>query len=138
VAPRDDLAMRRSGSAFGTKRKWAGRQDRLTRSKMTHSGHRLDRNPAVQQSPAASDWVQHRGVGSARLDSEQFRSAPRTARPLGGRLIVREFSISTEGDSTMNAQTVQDRRGWAPDIGGMVLYSVLVLLVTLLWVYVPA
>jgi hypothetical protein len=38
----------------------------------------------------------------------------------------------------MNAQTVQDRRGWAPDIGGMVLYPVLVLLVTLLWVYVPA
>src|SRR5262245_9940758 len=38
----------------------------------------------------------------------------------------------------MNAQTVQERRGWAPDIGGMVLYSVLVLLVTLLWVYVPA
>ena len=33
----------------------------------------------------------------------------------------------------MNAQTVQDRR-----VGGMVLYSVLVLLVTLLWVYVPA
>ena len=25
----------------------------------------------------------------------------------------------------MNAQTVQDRWGWAPDIGGMVLYSVL-------------
>jgi hypothetical protein len=37
----------------------------------------------------------------------------------------------------MNAQTVQDRRAWAPDIGGMVLYSVIVL-VTLLWVYVPA
>jgi hypothetical protein len=93
----------------------------------------------VQQSPGASDRSQHR-VGGARLDSEQFRSAPRTARPLGGRLIVREFqaSISTERDSTMNAQTVQDRRGRAPDIGGMVLYSVLVLLVTLLWVYVPA
>ena len=38
----------------------------------------------------------------------------------------------------MNAQILQDRQGWAPDIGGMVLYSVLVLLVTLLWVYVPA
>jgi len=38
----------------------------------------------------------------------------------------------------MNAQTVQYGRGWAPDIGGMVLYSVLFLLVTLLWVYVPA
>ena len=38
----------------------------------------------------------------------------------------------------MNAQTVQDRRGSAPDIGGMVLYSALVLLVTLLWVFVPA
>src|SRR5258708_19206977 len=130
--------MRRSGSAFGTKRKWAGRQDRLTRSKMTHSGHRLDRNPAVQQSPAASDWVQHRGVGSARLDSEQFRSAPRTARPLGGRLIVREFSISTEGDSTMNAQTVQDRRGWWPRRRGKVGYLVLSPLVTRLWGVVAA
>jgi hypothetical protein len=38
----------------------------------------------------------------------------------------------------MSAQTVQDPRGRAPDIGGMMLYSLLVLLVTLLWVYVPA
>jgi hypothetical protein len=38
----------------------------------------------------------------------------------------------------MNTQTVLDRRGWALDVGGMVLYSVLVLLVTLLWVCVPA
>jgi hypothetical protein len=38
----------------------------------------------------------------------------------------------------MNEQAVQEQRGRAPDIGGMVLYSVLVLLVTLLWVYVPA
>ena len=30
------------GSAFGTKRKWAGRQDRLTRSKMTPSRPRPD------------------------------------------------------------------------------------------------
>jgi hypothetical protein len=38
----------------------------------------------------------------------------------------------------MNEQALQDRRSWAPDIGGMALYSALVLLVTLLWVYVPA
>src|SRR5258708_33569966 len=100
---------------------------------MTHSGTRLNRNRAVENSPAASDWVQHRGVGSARLDSEQFRSAPRTARPLGGRLIVREFSISTEGDSTMNAQTVQDRRGGGAERGGSGVFYGLMLRRTMLW-----
>jgi hypothetical protein len=38
----------------------------------------------------------------------------------------------------MNEQAVQKRRGAAPDVAEAVLYSALVLLVTLLSVYVPA
>ena len=35
----------------------------------------------------------------------------------------------------MNEQAVEKRRGWAPELA---LYSILVLIVTLLCVYVPA
>ena len=37
----------------------------------------------------------------------------------------------------MNEQTVQERRGWGPNIGEVAFYSVLVLVVTLLSVCVP-
>jgi hypothetical protein len=36
------------------------------------------------------------------------------------------------------SERVEERPSWASDIGGMVFYSTLVLLVMLLWVYVPA
>jgi hypothetical protein len=38
----------------------------------------------------------------------------------------------------MSEEVVEERRGWASDIVWVVLYSMLVLLVMLLWVYVPA
>jgi hypothetical protein len=38
----------------------------------------------------------------------------------------------------MSEQVVEERRGWASDIVWVVLYSMLVLLVMLLWVYVLA
>jgi len=38
----------------------------------------------------------------------------------------------------MSEQAVAERRGWASDILWVVLYSILVLLVMLLWIYVPA
>jgi hypothetical protein len=38
----------------------------------------------------------------------------------------------------MNGQAVEKRPGSAPDIAEVALYSVLVLFVTLLWVYIPA
>ena len=38
----------------------------------------------------------------------------------------------------MSEQAVEERRGWASDIQWVVLYSILVLLVMLLWIYVPA
>ena len=38
----------------------------------------------------------------------------------------------------MSEQTIEERRGWASDIVWVVLYSMLILLVMLLWVDVPA
>jgi hypothetical protein len=38
----------------------------------------------------------------------------------------------------MSEQAVEERRGWTSDIVWVVVYSILVLLVMLLWVYVPA
>jgi len=38
----------------------------------------------------------------------------------------------------MSEQAVEERRGWGSDIVWVVVYSILVLLVMLLWVYVPA
>jgi uncharacterized integral membrane protein len=39
---------------------------------------------------------------------------------------------------TMSEQAVEERRGWASDIVWVVLYSILILLIMLLWVDVPA
>jgi cytoskeletal protein RodZ len=38
----------------------------------------------------------------------------------------------------VSEQTIEERRGWASDIVWVVLYSILILLVMLLWVDVPA
>ncbi len=38
----------------------------------------------------------------------------------------------------MNEQDVEERRDWASDFVWVILYSILVLLVMLLWVSVPA
>jgi len=38
----------------------------------------------------------------------------------------------------MSEQAIEERRDWASDIVWVVVYSILVLLVMLLWVYVPA
>ena len=43
-----------------------------------------------------------------------------------------------QGEFTMSEQAVEERRGWASDVMWVVVYSILVLLVMLLWVYVPA
>ena len=40
--------------------------------------------------------------------------------------------------TSMSEQAIEERRGWASDIVWVVVYSILVLLVMLLWVYVPA
>jgi hypothetical protein len=38
----------------------------------------------------------------------------------------------------MNQQAVGERRDWGADVMEMGLYSVLILVVILLWVYIPA
>jgi hypothetical protein len=38
----------------------------------------------------------------------------------------------------MSEQVVEERRGWASDIVWVVLYSILIVLIMLLWVDVPA
>ena len=38
--------------------------------------------------------------------------------------------------SAMSEQAIEERRGWASDIVWVMVYSMLVLLVMLLWVYV--
>ena len=38
----------------------------------------------------------------------------------------------------MSEQALEERRGWASDIVWVVLYSIVILLVMLLWVHVPA
>jgi hypothetical protein len=38
----------------------------------------------------------------------------------------------------MSRQAVEEKRGWAPDIAWVVLYSILVLLVMLLLIDIPA
>ena len=38
----------------------------------------------------------------------------------------------------MQQQVVEDRRHWGADIMEVGLYSVLILVMTLLWVYIPA
>ena len=38
----------------------------------------------------------------------------------------------------MSERAVEERQGWASDIVWVVLYSILVLLLMLFWVYVPA
>jgi hypothetical protein len=40
--------------------------------------------------------------------------------------------------STMKQQVLEERRDWAADIMEVGLYSVLILVVMLLWVYIPA
>jgi len=47
-------------------------------------------------------------------------------------------SVYDRRRSTMNEQAVQERRGRSPNIAEVAVYSVLVLLVMLLSVYVPA
>jgi hypothetical protein len=41
-------------------------------------------------------------------------------------------------EQAVDEQAVEERRGWASDIVCVVLYSIVILLVMLLWVHVPA
>jgi hypothetical protein len=60
------------------------------------------------------------------------------AQPFDGMLIVGHRSVYDRRRSTMNEQAVQERRGRGLNIAEVAFYSVLVLLIMLLSVYVPA
>jgi hypothetical protein len=57
-----------------------------------------------------------------------------------GRLMVRKSmrAICDPRRSTMKQQAIDEQWDWGADIMEVGLYSVLILVVTLLWVYVPA
>src|SRR5262249_17954325 len=53
-----------------------------------------------------------------------------TGPPGGG-----SIALLRQGKLTMSEQAVEERRGWASDIKWVALYSILVLLAMLLWIY---
>jgi hypothetical protein len=57
-----------------------------------------------------------------------------------GRLMVRRSmrAICYPRRSTMKQQAVEERRDWGADIMEVGLYSALILVAMLLWVYIPA
>ena len=67
------------------------------------------------------------------LDSEHFRFTPRTCPSVRW-----QAELGPKEKSAMSEQAIEERWGWASDIVWVVVYSILVLLVMLLWVYVPA
>src|SRR5262249_48084458 len=101
-------------------------QKRINADRLSH--------PRPHENPPDSIGAEHA------LASERFRFIPRTLRPLFDRLIVRRSmrAVCDPRRSAMNEQVVAERRHSASDIVGVVLYSIVVLLVMLLWVYVPA
>jgi hypothetical protein len=77
-------------------------------------------------------------AGGVHLDiSELFRSTPRTCPPPGGRLSMRESLRPYERGHAMS-ERIEERQSRASDIVAMVFYSILVLLLVLMSVYVPA
>src|SRR5262249_10400207 len=90
--------------------------------------------------PSPSHVILSTGPAAPQPDSEDFRFSPRTCP--AGRWRTDRAEIRASGydrrRSTMNEQAVQERRGRGLNIAEVVFYSVLVLLILLLSVYVPA
>jgi len=80
------------------------------------------------------------GLGRRQPDSEQFSFAPRTRPSFDGKLIVRTSAraICDPRRSAMKQQAAEERWDWAGDIMEVGLYSGLILVAALLWVYIPA
>jgi hypothetical protein len=80
-------------------------------------------------------------AGTAPTGFRTIQVYPQGPAPwFGGRLMVRRCmrAICYPRRPTMKQQAVGERRDWGADITGVGLYSVLILVVTLLWVYIPA
>src|SRR6476620_4627810 len=101
----------------------------------------LGNPPQILSTVSTQDGHGPAGVPQQHLDSEQFRSAPRTSRlclgSLGG-----AAPATVVGGLTMSERVVDEGQSWASDIIGVLsgvgLYSVLIFLVTFLCLYVPA
>ena len=80
-------------------------------------------------------------IASAKTDTSiQNNSGPPQGpvHPFGGRLSRGTHALRPQGGPAMSEQAVEERRRSASDIVWVVAYSILVLLVMLLWVYIPA
>jgi hypothetical protein len=116
----------------------AGRPPRLEDASLCGEIARFDAEGRLRGPGFARELTS--GTAYGRPDSEHFRFAPRTCRPVRWQVDRAGIHVSAlrPRRSTMNEQAVHKRRGTAPDVAEVVLYSALVLLVTLLSVYVPA
>jgi hypothetical protein len=122
----------------------------LAESRPAGSGPAMSISPLLAES-VPTRWLGHRRAGcgdrltnrpfraAPRPDSEHFRFAPRTCPAVRCHSDRAEVgaSVYDQRRSTMNEQAVQERRRGL-NIAEVVFYSVLVLLVMLLSVYVPA
>src|SRR5262249_38432304 len=91
--------------------------------------------------PWTARWGRHRRAGVVTLQfSPPEPDAPHAGARCGGRLLVRRSmrAICDPRRSTMKQQAVEERRDWGADIMEVGFHSVLILVVTLLWVYIPA
>jgi hypothetical protein len=80
-------------------------------------------------------------AGTAPDPIQNYSDLPQGPAPwFDGRLTVPRSmrAICHPRRSTMKQQAIEERRDWGADIKEVGLYSVLILVVTLLWVYIPA
>jgi len=91
----------------------------------------------VQRAPRrpGAGWA-----ASTQLYLGQFRFAPRTWPSVRWQAVGAEIHACDlrPREIHMKQQAVEERRDWGADIMEAGFYSVLILVVTLLWVYIPA
>src|SRR5215813_4189325 len=113
-------------------------------------GRHCTANPTIAES---SSCLPHKWRGAAsvsrslarnrelrdfRPEAHMFRSAPRTCPSIRWQAEWGTHALRPQGGPAMSEQAVEERRRRASDIVWVVAYSILVLLVMLLWIYVPA
>ena len=79
------------------------------------------------------DFDQARGYGDAALrEGDAARTRGRVSADGGGP------PASFEEGHTMSERAIQENRSWTSDLVAVALYSVVVVLLLLSWVYIPA
>src|SRR5262249_4473225 len=97
LAPSKLSAMSAYSSAFGAQPTCRDRTWRIHRALLTHSGHRLDRNLAAQQSPAVPSVLSFRRSTGA-VGSEATR-VHHSARRRDGRVVARGARAAAAGNA---------------------------------------